>query len=159
MSILKSHSRATESAIKIPAIGLDLKVRLAPSLTGGEFTLIDTTNAPGYGPPLHRHKEAEIFRVLEGRYLFVIDGEQFYAGEGDVVSVPGGAAHTFVNITDKPARQYIMITPGLDAEAFFMELADVMHNGRPDTQALNLFGSKWAVEFLGPPLTVPGQAQ
>ena len=93
--------------------------------------------------------------MLEGRYLFEVDGEQFYAEEGDVVTVPGGAAHAFVNVTDMPARQYILITPGLDAEAFFGGLAHVMRNGRPDTEALNAFSKEWDVEFLGPPLSVP----
>jgi hypothetical protein len=30
---------------------------------------MEQVNAPGFGPPLHRHNEAEIFRVLEGVYL------------------------------------------------------------------------------------------
>jgi len=156
MPILKAHSQATENVIKIPAIGLDLQVRAPPASTGGELSIIDTINAPGFGPPRHRHGETEIFRVLEGRYLFEVDGEQFYAEEGDVVSVPGGCVHAFVNVTDKPARQYILITPGLDAEAFFLGLADVMRDGRPDTDVLNAFARKWNVEFLGPPLTLPG---
>lgn len=157
MSIQRSHSRAAENIIKIPAIGLDLTVRVDPSTTGGAFCFIDTVNAPGFGPPRHRHIETEVFRVMEGRYLFEVDGDQFYAEEGDVVTVPGGAAHAFVNVTDKPARQYIMIAPGLDAAAFFTGLAHVMRNGRPDTEALNLFAQKWKVEFLGPPIAVPQQ--
>ena len=73
------------------------------------------------------------------------------------MTVPGGASHAFVNVTDKPARQYILIAPGLDAKAFFTGLAGVMRGGRPDAAALNLFGEQWKVEFLGPPLTVPPQ--
>ncbi len=157
MSIQTSHSRASEKIIKIPAIGLDLTVRVDPSTTGGAFCFIDTVNAPGFGPPRHRHTETEVFRVLEGRYLFEVDGRQFYAEEGDVITVPGGAAHSFVNVTDRPARQYIMITPGLDAAAFFTGLAHVMRNGRPDTEALNAFAQTWKVEFLGPPLAIPPQ--
>ncbi|HEY1864044.1 MAG TPA: cupin domain-containing protein, partial [Roseiarcus sp.] len=71
------------------------------------------------GPPRHRHPEAEIFRVLEGRYLYEMDGRRFYAEPGDVVRIPGGAEHGFVNVMDKPARQYILIVPALDAAAFF----------------------------------------
>ena len=156
MTIQMSHSKATEEVIKIPAIGLELGVRVDPSTTGGAFCFIDTVNAPGFGPPRHRHKETEVFRVMEGRYLFEVDGARFYADEGDVVTVPGGAAHAFVNVTDRPARQYILIAPGLDARAFFLGLADVMRDGRPDTAALNVFAKTWDVEFLGPPLTVPG---
>lgn len=152
MPLSFSHSQGSETPIAIPAIGLDLLVRLPPEATDGAFSIIETTNAPGFGPPLHKHVEAEIFRVLEGRYLFEVDGRRFYAEAGDVVSVPGGAVHAFVNVTDKPARQYIIITPGLDAEAFFSGLAEVMRDGRPDQALLNVFAREWAMEFLGPPL-------
>lgn len=155
MTIQKSHSRADENIIRIPAIGLDLTVRVDPSTTSGQFCFIDTVNAPGFGPPRHRHTETEVFRVMEGRYLFEVDGEQFFAEEGDVVTVPGGAEHAFVNVTDRPARQYILIAPGLDAAAFFTGLADVMRDGRPDTDKLNAFAQKWQVEFTGPPLALP----
>jgi quercetin dioxygenase-like cupin family protein len=139
--------------VKIPAIGLELAVRLPPESSGGALTIIETTNAPGFGPPLHRHGETEVFRVLEGRYLFEVDGQRFEAGAGDVISVPGGTAHTFVNITDKPARQLVMILPAMDAQRFFLGLGEILGTGKPDQAALNAFGKVWGVEFLGPPLS------
>jgi hypothetical protein len=153
MSISFLHSRGTELPIRIPAIGLDLFVRMPPAASSGEFCLIETINAPGKGPPRHRHHEAEIFRVIEGRYLYEADGRRFYAEAGDVVSIPGGVEHGFVNVGDKPARQYILVAPALDAVAFFSELAATMRDGLPDKDALNAFGVKWGVEFLGPPLS------
>jgi len=69
-----------------------------------------------------------------------------------VVSIPGGMEHGFVNVTDAPARQYILMAPALDAKAFFTELAGTMRDGIPDQAALNEFGVKWNVEFLGPPV-------
>jgi quercetin dioxygenase-like cupin family protein len=147
------RSSGTEPPIRVPAIGLDLFVRLPPAVSAGEFCFIETVNAPGKGPPLHRHKEAEIFRVIEGRYLYEVDGQRFHAEAGDVVSIPGGAAHAFVNVTDTPARQYILITPGLDAAAFFEGLAATMQAGLRDRALLNAFGAAWDVEFLGPPLS------
>ena len=155
MSISFLHSRNTQAPIQIPAIGLDLFVRTPPAASAGEFCFIETINAPGAGPPRHRHREAEIFRVIEGRYLYEVDGRRFVAEVGDVVSIPGGAAHAFVNVTGAPARQYILIAPALDAEAFFTELAGTMRAGIPDPVALDTFGAKWGVEFLGPPLS-PG---
>ena len=146
------HSSGRDEPIRIPAIGLDLWVRLPVNAAGGALAVIETINAPGFGPPLHRHAEAEVFRVLEGRYLFELDGRRFHAETGDVVSVPGGAAHAFVNVTDAPARQLVMIVPGLDAASFFTELGSVMRGGVPDRAALNKFGEKWGVTFLGPPL-------
>src|ERR1700733_8067056 len=116
------HSTHQETPALLPRIGLELLVRVPPQATGGTLTSIETTNAPGFGPPLHRHRETEIFYVLEGRYLFEVDGKRFHAEIGDVVIAPGGAAHTFVNVTGKPARQFIQIIPGLDAVAFFTGL-------------------------------------
>lgn len=147
---------ATDSspALKIPALGLDLAVRLPSEVSGGVITVLETSNAPGFGPPLHRHGETEVFRVLEGRYLYEVNGKRFEASAGDLVSVPGGDAHAFLNITDKPARQIVMMLPGMDAQRFFLALGQILGDGHPDQNALNVFGKPWGVEFLGPPLSL-----
>jgi quercetin dioxygenase-like cupin family protein len=149
---------ATDGAptLKIPALGLELAVRLLPEVSGDALTVLKTSNAPGFGPPLHRHRETEVFRVLEGRYLYEVNGRRFEAAAGDLVSVPGGDAHAFLNITDKPARQLVMMLPGMDAQRFFLGLGQVLGKGRPGQNELNRFGQPWGVEFLGPPLTVKG---
>lgn len=152
MTVSFAHSCTAELPIRIPAIGLDLSVRLPPAASGGEFCFIETINAPGKGPPQPRHRKAEIFRVIEGRCLHQVDGRRFFAEAGDVVSIPGGAAHGFVNVTGAPARRYILAAPALDAAAFVTELAGTMRDGLADQAALNVFGEKWDVEFLGPPL-------
>ena len=151
-------SQGDASPIEIPAIGLSLRVPLTPELSGGAATVIETVNQPGFGPPLHRHPQTEVFRVLEGQYLYICDGQRFEVGEGAVVSIPGGAAHTFVNITDRPARQYILILPALDAVPFFTELGETMQGGLPDTAKLSEWGRRWQVEFLGPPLSATDRA-
>jgi quercetin dioxygenase-like cupin family protein len=146
------HSFHDEKLIEVPAIGLGLRVPLPPDMSDGAVSIIETVNAPGFGPPLHRHPQTEVFRVLEGRYLYVCDGRKFETGVGDVVSIPGGASHTFVNISDAPARQYILMIPSLDAVPFFTGLGEVMRDGVPAPAVLAAFGRKWDVEFLGPPL-------
>jgi quercetin dioxygenase-like cupin family protein len=142
----------TQPVLKIPALGLELIVTLSSETSGNALTVIETVNAPGFGPPLHRHGETEIFRVLEGCYLYEIDGRRLEAAAGDTVTVPGGTAHAFLNITDTPARQLIMMVPGMDAARFFAALGDFFAKGKPDRDALNVFGKPWGVEFLGPPL-------
>ncbi len=146
------HWTRNEPPIVIPEIGLELRICVPPQSAAGSLTAIETTNQPGFGPPLHRHRETEIFYVLEGRYLFEVDGRRFHVEQGEVVTAPGGAAHAFINTTNKPARQYILIVPGLDATAFFTGLGDVMRGGKPDPERLATFGKSWGVEFLGPPL-------
>lgn len=142
----------SDSAIQIPALGLDLFVRLPGDASDKEITMLETKNAPGFGPPLHRHHETEIFCVLEGRYLYEVDGKRFEASVGDVVSVPGGMAHTFLNISEQPSRQLVIMLPAMDAAKFFTDLGQQLSHGTPGLAALNSFGEPWGVEFLGPPL-------
>lgn len=139
MNFIFHQSAKTSSPILVPEIGLSLQVRVPGNATGGVLTAIETINAPGKGPPLHRHPEAEIFYVLEGHYLFEVDGHRFESFEGDVVTVPGGAVHAFVNVGNSPARQFIQILPALDAAEFFSGLAQVMADGKPDKSALDQF--------------------
>jgi quercetin dioxygenase-like cupin family protein len=148
------QTETTQNAIVIPAIGLNLQVRVAPAATGKRATLIETTDAPGYGPPMHRHqRETEVFHILKGRYLFEVDGKQSVAEAGVTVVAEAGSTHRFINMDDEPSRMLVLIMPGLDAAAFFTELGNVMKNGIPGPGTLRKFGDKWGVEFLGPPLT------
>jgi mannose-6-phosphate isomerase-like protein (cupin superfamily) len=148
------HSPTTSTpTLKIPAIGLELAVRLPQSDSDGSLVILETTNAPGFGPPLHRHRETEIFRVLEGEYLYEVDGKRFHASAGDLVTVPGGVPHTFTNLSPQPAHQIVLMLPAMDALAFFTGLGDLMAAGRPDPATLNAYGARWGVEFLGSPLS------
>ncbi|SAK99710.1 Cupin domain protein [Caballeronia fortuita] len=142
-----------ERAIRIPAIGLDLKVFIEPSATEGRATLIETHDAPGFGPPMHRHgNETEVFHVLQGRYLFEVDGERRIVSAGETLTALAGTKHRFVNIDDETSPMLVLISPGFDAASFFGQLRDVMTDGVPDPATLARFGAKWDIEFLGPPL-------
>jgi quercetin dioxygenase-like cupin family protein len=61
--------------------------------------------APGEGPALHRHPYEETFIVEEGRATFAVDGKTIEARAGQVVVVPAGAAHGFVNSGPAILRQ------------------------------------------------------
>jgi quercetin dioxygenase-like cupin family protein len=153
------RAQAIGSPIAIPAIGLQLQVRIAPAATQAKATLVETTDAPGFGPPQHRHeRETEVFHVLQGRYLFELDDERIVAQAGETIAAPRGSTHRFVNIDSKPSRLLVLVMPGLDAIALFTELRGVLANGTPEHGALEAFGDKWGVEFLGPPLNCLAQA-
>jgi hypothetical protein len=47
MSISFVHSKGAGGPITIPAIGLDLYVRMAPAVSGGALSIIEAINAPG----------------------------------------------------------------------------------------------------------------
>ena len=149
------HTSIQDSRVlAIPAMGLELRVRVPAEAPENTLIVFETVNAPGFGPPLHRHTETEIFRVLEGTYLYEVEGRRFEAVAGDIITVPGGMAHTFLNTGNEPAKQFVMMLPAMDAYRFFSDLADLMAARRPSLSELNEFGKAWRVEFLGPPIAV-----
>lgn len=69
------------------------------------FTFIVFEGGPGDGPKLHRHAYPEVLIVLEGEMTATVDGETVRVEAGNVVIVPAGAAHKFVNSGTGRLRQ------------------------------------------------------
>jgi mannose-6-phosphate isomerase-like protein (cupin superfamily) len=81
---------------------------------GGDFSLMERTVPPrGRRPLPHRHVNcSEAFWVLDGTITFVFDGVESRGGPDDFLLVPRGAAHTFGNDGDAPARLLVLHAPG-----------------------------------------------
>ena len=62
---------------------------------------------PGAGPSLHRHPYPEVLITQEGTATFLLgeDGERREVGAGEIVVVPAGQWHGFVNSGEGPLRQ------------------------------------------------------
>ena len=67
--------------------------------------LIFVDAPPGSGPSLHRHPYEEIFIVQEGQATFTAGDEERIVRSGEIVIVPAGVPHAFVNSGDGPLRQ------------------------------------------------------
>ncbi|MEJ8855366.1 cupin domain-containing protein [Variovorax robiniae] len=150
LSTARPHRR--EPIIRIPALGLTVRVRFGCERDGQEVSVIETTHAAGFGPPLHRRAESEIFEIVAGRFLFEVDGRRFVARRGDLVRVPAGAARAYVNVTGTGARQQITIQPGFDAASFYAELAELLTAEAQSLESLRRFGKRWDIVVLGAPL-------
>jgi mannose-6-phosphate isomerase-like protein (cupin superfamily) len=88
----------------------------------------------GRRPPAHRHVNcSEAFFVLDGQISFVHDGHDLTGGPGDFLLVPRGAAHTFGNSGDEPARLLVLHAPAMDA--YFEELHRLWASGQPPATA------------------------
>ena len=72
---------------------------------GIPFTFLIVDAAPGDGPKLHRHQYPEVFIILEGEMTATVDDETGRVDPGNVVIVPAGAAHKFVNSGTGRLRQ------------------------------------------------------
>ena len=63
--------------------------------TNVSFIMIDAP--PGSGPKLHKHPYEEVFVVQEGSVMFTAGDDVIEAVGGQVVVVPAGVPHKFVN--------------------------------------------------------------
>ena len=141
-----------DRCVAVPGIGLESRVRTTKDFADSSIEPIETTNVPGFGPPLHRHREAEIVYILQGRYLFEVDGKRLEAAVGDTVVANGNVPHRFVNIDSNPSKQLVKIVPGCDALAFFTELGSPPRGTKLDDEAKQAFSARCGVEFSGAPL-------
>ncbi|MGL4238224.1 cupin domain-containing protein [Tabrizicola sp.] len=123
--------------------GESATVRIPSDMVGGRYTIMEHDIAPEAGPPLHSHVEEEVFVVLEGVITFVNGDDRFEGSAGTIVVIPAGTAHTWANLSGKPARMRTMFTPG-GIEKLFSNLAGLS----PDAfvALAETFGSK----ILGP---------
>lgn len=69
---------------------------------GVSFFLTDAP--PGTGPKLHTHPYAEVFVIQEGEVNFTVGEETITATSGQILVVPAGIPHRFVNFSSGRAR-------------------------------------------------------
>jgi len=115
----------------LTARGSVMAFKAVAAQTGGDFSLMERTLPPGgRRPPPHRHVNcSEAFFVLDGQISFVLDGAGLTGGPGDFLLVPRGAAHTFGNASEEPARLLVLHAPAMDA--YFEELHRLWASGQP----------------------------
>ena len=84
--------------------------------TGGAFSLMERVLPPGgRPPPKHVHPDCtEAFYLLDGTLDFLLDDDRTSVAGGGFVLVPGSVAHSFVNVSEAPARVLIWHSPALD---------------------------------------------
>jgi mannose-6-phosphate isomerase-like protein (cupin superfamily) len=72
---------------------------------------------PGRGPSLHRHPYVEVLITQEGRATFFLGDDEREVGAGEMVVVPAGQWHGFVNSGEGPLRQIdIHLSSGFETE-------------------------------------------
>jgi mannose-6-phosphate isomerase-like protein (cupin superfamily) len=72
---------------------------------GANVSFFLTDAPPGSGPSLHTHPYAEVFLVQEGRATFTVGDSSIEATGGQILVVPAGTPHRFVNSGTGRLRQ------------------------------------------------------
>jgi quercetin dioxygenase-like cupin family protein len=140
-------------SVENPAGGI-LTFKVMAAETRGAFTAIETTAAPGEGPPLHVHQdEDELIYILEGNFRIKLGGEMIAAPTGSCVLIPRGTPHAWQNVGNAQARFFATVTPASNAfEQFFIRYAELPPEERGTAAFERLATRSAALEVLGPPL-------
>lgn len=137
-------------------IGGSVRVLIDGASSGGRCCMFECPIPPGDGPPLHRHeREDELFYVLDGRFKFSVDGQEFIGERGSFACAPRGSVHAFRNVGKMPGLLHVTCTPaGLELPFRAVRLPEPGSNQPALTpeQVMAEFG-KFGITFVGPPLS------
>ena len=123
--------------------------------TGGSYSLLEwIAPAAAASPPVHIHRKTdEGFYVVNGTYVFLLDGDRIGAAAGEHVLVAKGHPHTFWNAGEETASCLIVLSPS-GFEAYFRELADGLATVDSEDAAMAVrehLSSRYDIEVVGPP--------
>ncbi|AWM36213.1 Quercetin 2,3-dioxygenase [Gemmata obscuriglobus] len=134
---------------RLNVLGDNQLVRLTGADTGGSFTLIEQTNPPGVGVPLHAHaNEDELLHVLEGAMDLTVGGRTTRAEAGAVVLLPRNVPHAFVTVGPGITRSTVTAFPA-GIEHMFEELG-ALPPGPPVMETVFEICGRYGIRFLQP---------
>lgn len=128
--------------------GIDMRVLLGAEATGGTFSIVTATLAPGQGPPPHRHTDRdEYFYVLEGTYALSVGGRDSTIGPGTLAFVPRGTVHAFHNAGTTEGRLLEWTIPGENSR-YFAAVDAMERAGGFDPAQFAEINREFATEFV-----------
>jgi quercetin dioxygenase-like cupin family protein len=90
-------------------------IKATGEATGGAYTLVEITVAPGYRTPLHvHHREDEGFWVLDGHATFTVGEETIEAPAGTYLFGPRDVPHWWAAGPDGARVLYLFTPAGIE---------------------------------------------
>jgi mannose-6-phosphate isomerase-like protein (cupin superfamily) len=127
----------------------EMSVLVTGSETGGTFSLLEATEPPNFGPPLHIHHDcAEAFYVLEGEYRIFIEGAVHRCPAGSFILIPSGLRHGF-RVGEVPSRKLNLYAPA-EMVGYFRDLSKAITSGHADPGRLDDIARRHGMEVVGP---------
>ncbi len=129
--------------------GFRMSVKATHDDTNGAFSLLEAQEPPGFGPPLHIHRDAaEAFYVLEGEYIIFLEGRESSCPAGSFIFIPAGIPHGF-RVGGVASRKLNLYTPAAMV-GYFDELAAATTAGDGDPDVLSEIALRYSMEVIGP---------
>ena len=127
-----------------------MTVKADTTETGGVVSVLEATEPPGFGPPVHVHHDcAEAFYVLEGEYIMNLEDQDYVCPAGSFIFIPQGARHGF-RVGDVPSRKLNLYFPA-SMIGYFDDLADALRRDDVDDEQLAGLAAAHQMQVVGPP--------
>ena len=127
----------------------DMRVKADARSTGGLVSVLEATEPPGFGPPVHIHDDAaEAFYVVEGEYLMTLDGEECRCAAGSFIFIPAGVPHGF-RVGDVPSRKLNFYFPTAMI-GYFDDLAAALEKADVTEDELARIAGAHHMQIVGP---------
>jgi mannose-6-phosphate isomerase-like protein (cupin superfamily) len=126
-----------------------MTVKATADNTGGVVSVLEATEPPGFGPPIHVHHDAaEAFYVLEGEYIMHLEDREFVCAAGSFIFIPLGARHGF-RVGNTQSRKLNLYFPAAMI-GYFEDLAAALRRENVDDEALAAIARKHSMDVVGP---------
>ena len=128
----------------------EMLVKADNETTDGVVSVLEATEPPGFGPPVHVHDDAaEAFYVLEGEYFMDLDGEEHHCPAGSFIFIPVGVPHGF-RVGDVPSRKLNFYFPAAMTGYFDDLSAALARSGVTDAELAEIAGAH-GMQIVGAP--------
>jgi len=130
--------------------GFEMRVKADGGNTDGVVSVLEATEPPGFGPPIHVHHDAaEAFYVLEGEYVMYLEDREVMCPAGSFIFIPQGARHGF-RVGEVRSRKLNFYFPA-SMIGYFDELAATLLQQAASDEQLAGIAEAHAMEIVGPP--------
>lgn len=126
--------------------GATFTIKVLSFETDNKYTVMDILHPPNLGPALHSHpRGSETFYIVEGRYLFFLNGISIEGKPGDTIFVPKDTPHRFE--VGRTRGHAIVISPP-ELEFYFFKVGELLTKGQVSYAEESTIGKKYGQVFL-----------
>ena len=130
-------TNATSPADKGEALsvaGNTITVKIGGEHTANAYSVFELSVPPDVGAGLHIDKDwDEFWHVMEGTFVFTLDGKQLELSAGGFAHGPKGTPHSFKNVSAVKGK-LVMVTIPSGLEKFFRSIDEASAHGSPDKE-------------------------
>jgi len=127
----------------------EMCVKADADSTGGVVSMLEASEPPGFGPPVHIHDDAaEAFYVLDGEYIMTLDGDEYRCPAGSFIFIPVGVPHGF-RVGEVPSRKLNFYFPAAMV-GYFDDLAAALARSDVTDDELAAIAEVHHMRIVGP---------